>query len=322
MKSGFAANRHCVFSAVIVCALLILAVAPRQAGAQGQGQPIATLFIDGPYVTLNGVPAANGVVIRGGDTVATGPASSAKAVFFAGGSVQLDANTDPEFLELLEQGYGCVVRVILNTGQVYGDGSSACVSHGPSWILPSSAFNLVVAQGVETLTVTAGHIRAGGVEWTTVPAGTQISLAAGHIIAQRRVSADEMRRITRWRGRYRFTSAAPAPAPTPGNWPAPSPPVTCPPGLIFNPRIGVCQRAGAPAAPPVDRCPAGTRYNARTRTCTPIVTGPPPSPSCPGGRYDPWTRRCVPARAVPPSPRCRFGEYYDLRTERCLPRLR
>jgi hypothetical protein len=198
--------RSCrMFCMGLTCALLSATCGPHQAVAQRQTRPIATLLAAGPSVKVNGEPAANGMPINGGDTVVTGPDSSAKLLFASGGSVQLDANTDPTFLEFLEEGYGCVISVVLNTGQLYAEGSSACISHGPTWLLPASEFNFLVGPGEEILTVTEGKVAVGGAQGTAVAAGTQVSLTSGRIVAQRPVSAEEMRRITGWRGRYRFT---------------------------------------------------------------------------------------------------------------------
>jgi len=173
--------------------------------------PIATLLAAGPYVSVNGRPAANGMPINSGDTVVTGAASSAKLLLSVGGSVQLDANTDPQFLAFFQEGFGCLVRVVLNTGQAYSEGR-ACISYGPTWIVPRSEFNLFVAPGGEVLTVISGEVAVGGAQWTTVAAGTQVSLVGGRIVAQRRVSAEELRRVTAWRNRYRFAQAAQPPS--------------------------------------------------------------------------------------------------------------
>src|ERR1044071_2916447 len=89
---------------ILASVLFLAACALWPGGAQAQRRPIATLFVAGPYVTVNGAPAANGTTIYSGDNVATGPQSSAKVVFFAGDSVQLDENTDPNFLDFVAYG--------------------------------------------------------------------------------------------------------------------------------------------------------------------------------------------------------------------------
>ena len=65
----------------LLVAAAFLAAAHTQAYAQGQGRiPIAMLLVAGPYVTVNGRPAASGMTISSGDTLVTGPASSARLI--------------------------------------------------------------------------------------------------------------------------------------------------------------------------------------------------------------------------------------------------
>lgn len=222
-----------------LAAFAFVTAANAPAHAQGQrGAPIATLLVAGPYVTVNGQPASSGMAIGSGDRVVTGPASSAKLSFYRGGSVQLDADTDPDFYDRSDPGFWqglyvesreylrCLTRVVLNTGQVYAEGEdeTSCVSHGQATMIPRSRFNLQTAPGREVLTVAAGEVAVAGVQPATVPAGTQVSIAGGRIVEQRRVSPAELRRITAWRSQYVFTppGRSPYPPPTPSPYPPPS----------------------------------------------------------------------------------------------------
>jgi hypothetical protein len=199
------------------------------AGAQAQtGAPVAALLVSGPYVTVNGRPAQNGMSIDSGDRVVTGPASSARINFFSGGSVQLDANTDPEIYGSFVDYLGCWVRVL--TGQLYsdGEGQTICFSHGAEQIVAHSAFNLQVGSGREVVTVAAGAVTITGPHPVTVPAGAQASLAGGRVVAQRQVGPDELRRITAWRRNFAFAPprqpAYPPPAPSYPTQPYPTQP--------------------------------------------------------------------------------------------------
>lgn len=58
---------------------------------------IARLKVDGPNAYLNGQPARSGSYVADGDTVSTGPRTSAMLVLNDGGTIQLDENTDPLF---------------------------------------------------------------------------------------------------------------------------------------------------------------------------------------------------------------------------------
>jgi len=224
---------------------------PADARAQ-RSAPIATLFAAGPHVTVNGRPAASGMEISSGDRVTTGSASSAKVNLYHGGSVQLDANTDPDVYDRSDPAFWqglyvesreylrCLTRVVLNIGQIYveGEGETSCVSHGRATMIPRSRFNLQVAPGRELLTVTSGEVAIAGVQPITVARGTQVSIAGGRIIEQRRVGPKELRRVAMWRNQYSFARAAPSPrTPPAASRPAPLEPLsrTPPPAAASRP---------------------------------------------------------------------------------------
>lgn len=266
--------------AAVACALIGAAGAPVEADAQNRrGPPIAVLLVAGPNVTVNGRPAANGMAVASSDRVVTGPASSARLNFYRGGSVQLDADTDPEIYDRSDPGFWqglyvesreylrCLTRVVLNTGQLYaeGQGETSCVSHGPETMIPRSRFNLKIAPGQDVLTVVSGEVALAGAQSVSVRGGTQATLAGGRIVAQRRVGPEELRQITAWRTRYAFTtpgqprspsrppsprhptSPYPTPSPHPASpYPAPTPWQPYPFPHPSAPRPG----AGAPHPPP------------------------------------------------------------------------
>jgi hypothetical protein len=198
----------------LLLAAVFLAAAHPQAHAQGQGRtPIAMLLVAGPYVTVNGRPAASGVTISSGDTVVTGPASSARLAFYSGGSLQLDANTDPQVFAAAAGYVGYLIRVV--SGQLYSEGEGQTIDDGVARITGHSAFNLLVRPGQEVLTVVEGAASLAGAQPATVPGGTQVSIAGGRIVASRLVSPAELAQITAWRHQYAFGPAAPAPYPAP-----------------------------------------------------------------------------------------------------------
>jgi hypothetical protein len=65
-----------VCGALQTAAVLVAAAGAAQAQYR-RGVSVATMLVAGPYVTINGAAAANGVELRSGDRVATGPGSSA-----------------------------------------------------------------------------------------------------------------------------------------------------------------------------------------------------------------------------------------------------
>lgn len=209
------------------CASLILScIVWGAAHLSAEAQPraraaIATLYTSGPYVSVNGRPAANGMTIWSGDHVTTGPASSARIDLYSGGLVQLDANTDPDIFGAVTDYLGCWVRVL--TGQLYseGEGQTICFSSGAERIIAHSAFNLMVSPGRETLTVVAGQVSVAAAQSVTASTGTQVSVAGGSIVSRRSVSPAELARITAWRRRYAFFSPR-SPSPLPQPYPPPA----------------------------------------------------------------------------------------------------
>lgn len=58
---------------------------------------IARLVVDGPNAFIDGRPVRSGSYVSDGETVSTGPRTSAKLILNEGGEIQLDENTDPLF---------------------------------------------------------------------------------------------------------------------------------------------------------------------------------------------------------------------------------
>jgi hypothetical protein len=248
-------------AALLLLAWAFVTAVPSPADAQGQrGVPIAMLLVAGPSVTVNGRPAINGMTIARGDHVTTGPASSARLDFYSGGSVQLDANTDPDF-------FGALIRIV--TGQMYsaGDATTVDVSDGVS-LFAQSAFNLRVGPGNDVLTVVSGHVSVVGGQEAAVPGGTQAVIAGGRIVARRVVSPAEMGQITAWRYQYRFSRPGPA------NHPAPQPYRPAEPRRQYYPNP--VPPSYQPGQDPEYRRPAPPResYPPIRRTWPPPTTNP------------------------------------------------
>jgi hypothetical protein len=261
----------------LLVAAAFLAAAHTQAYAQGQGRiPIAMLLVAGPYVTVNGRPAASGMTISSGDTLVTGPASSARLAFYSGGSLQLDANTDPQIFAALAGYVGYLIRV--GTGQLYSEGEGQTIDDGVARITGHSAFNLLVRPGQEVLTVVQGAASLAGAQLATVPDGTQVSIAGGRIVASRVVSPAELARITAWRHQYTFVPAAPVPQPYLPNRPRQYYPFP-PPNQSWPSPDGDYRRPPRESSPPARQ----------TR---------PPSNANPGGRYP---NEPVPRESSPPA---------------------
>ena len=195
---------------VLTWMFLAAAGASMQADAQDQRGPrIATLLVAGSSVTLNGQPAANGMLISSRDIVATGQDSSARLNFFDGGWVQLDANSFLGIFVETREYLRCWILVILNTGELYSKDNSACFRHGPFLFFPQSEFNLRVGSGGAVLTVLAGKVTVVGPQRSVVAPRRQITITGSRIIPRPQVTPDELPRITNWRHQYRFAPPVP-----------------------------------------------------------------------------------------------------------------
>jgi hypothetical protein len=69
---------------------------------------IARLIVDGPNAYINRQPVQGGNYVIDGDTVSTGPGTSAKLILNEGGEIQLDENTDP----LFKQGACLLLKIV------------------------------------------------------------------------------------------------------------------------------------------------------------------------------------------------------------------
>jgi hypothetical protein len=95
--------RHSLLSWLALCTLALGGCAST---GQLPGEPalppiragtIARLIVDGPNAYIDGQPVRSGSYVVDGDTVSTGPGTSAKLILNEGGEIQLDENTDPLF---------------------------------------------------------------------------------------------------------------------------------------------------------------------------------------------------------------------------------
>jgi hypothetical protein len=105
---------HSMLSWLVVCPFALGACASTAPMSAEPALPplrtdtIARLMVDGPNAYINRQPVRGGSYVFDGDTVSTGPATSAKLILNEGGEIQLDENTDP----LFKQG-ACLLMKIL-----------------------------------------------------------------------------------------------------------------------------------------------------------------------------------------------------------------
>ena len=172
---------------------------------------MGTLFVAGHSVFVNGQTAPNRMSIRSGDTVATGSTSSAK-VTLRGGSIQLDENTNVNFLGNIGNYLGCTLIATLNTGQTFTEGKNICVSAGGVLFAPQSKYlskRIPEGEVLAVLAVAEGEVIMSDAEQTLVATTlTQASIVGGRISEQHPISEAELHSITGWRNQYAFKSAS------------------------------------------------------------------------------------------------------------------
>lgn len=123
-------KRTAVISGVFLAFLVIFfqGCVPQQTGMINRPpQPdsreiIGTLQAMGDRVFVNHRPASTGMRVYNGDNVSTGENSKAIVRFLQGGFVELDENTDPDFIK---KAYCLFIKVF--RGQVYVEGKNICI---------------------------------------------------------------------------------------------------------------------------------------------------------------------------------------------------
>lgn len=204
-----------------VAAVLACALAAGPFPARGQAAPpnlelpevrvdtIARLAVDGPHAFINRRPAPSGSYVFDGDTVTTGPGTSALLVLNDGGSVQLDQNTDPEF-RLLRQG-ACLLMSILR-GQAAIDTKGGCIEFRNQRLntagVARSVVNIRVTNREAWVTVIEGSVEMMAPRMAKLGAYDQYSAASNGKSAIRRMTAADAYAAGAWRQRY-FRAAQP-----------------------------------------------------------------------------------------------------------------
>ncbi|HEY6874046.1 MAG TPA: hypothetical protein VI298_15080 [Geobacteraceae bacterium] len=166
---------------------------------------IGTLRASGPNVWLNGAAGRDGMAVRLGDTLATGPGSSAMVDFQGGGFLQLDENTDPLF-SWIEQ-TKCILTRIMR-GQAYLKKEKACVEGPNINLVLNSEANIRIGAELTELTLIRGSATVWRPERVRVETAQQVTVAGQRISAVRAVSTEALAAITAWRETYSFKPPA------------------------------------------------------------------------------------------------------------------
>ena len=174
---------------------------------------IGALRTFGPNVTINGAPAVDGAPLRGSDVIATGPGSRARISFTPGGFVQLEENTDPNFLlRWLSSGL-CLVKFVIGNGSVSGD-TDPCdhkiTDPLGNEIIAGSRYVLTVAGETSVLTMLGGRARVSGARVVEVNRHEQVVMTRNFISRPHRLSDREIDLLSRWIGDFDLSAARPA----------------------------------------------------------------------------------------------------------------
>jgi ferric-dicitrate binding protein FerR (iron transport regulator) len=169
---------------------------------------IGTLYTTGDAVFLNRAKAADQSIVRVGDTVSTGPASSALIEYADGGYMQLDENTDPTFrFEPVERGGKRCIYVYIEIGRILVDKDFHCVETPQTRLALGSQVDIKVTQRESTVSVLEGKATL------TIPGEYAVLASYRAVVAKgdpkpdiRKLSESELRELTMWRSNYYFNS--------------------------------------------------------------------------------------------------------------------
>jgi hypothetical protein len=159
----------------------------------------------GTQVFVNGGSAAPGAVIRNRDTVSTRAASSALVNFTTGGSLQLNANTDPSLSQFVFAAR-CVIEIVAGVGELYAETDPCdCVFRSPeAETACGSTFAATVEPGRTTIILIAGHMSVRRPVATELQPLEQIVMTRSSIVERRQLDRSELAAAIAWRSQYKY----------------------------------------------------------------------------------------------------------------------
>jgi hypothetical protein len=187
---------------LIVWVVALLAACTNQPAREYVGR----LDVDGPNAFLNGQRTADGARVYIGDRVSTGFATSVKVFLQGGGYVQLDQNTDPDFLR---EG-GCLIIQIL-TGRVFIDGTGVCIETPSISARQASQIHYAVSSVTTETVVLAGSVAMRRPAQVMLGQYDYYVVSGNQAQAPRRLTPQAAFALAAWRANWDFR---PTPAPT------------------------------------------------------------------------------------------------------------
>ncbi len=185
--------------------LLLDGCVPLSPGSVGPGPGsrdlIGSLRIFGNNVSLNQNRAQTGMNVYDGDTINTGPDSSAIIYFTSGGLIQLDQNTDPNFVFTLIEQTKCILFRILK-GQAYVDSHQICFDTPTTSGVLNSRVNIKVTPGQSVITVLQGSVAIKRPHRLLAEGSEQITMSERSMREVSGLSERDLRLVISWRERY------------------------------------------------------------------------------------------------------------------------
>lgn len=173
------------------------------------GRRLGTLRVMGSNVLRNQHRAVEGEPVYDGDTISTGPGSSAWIELGGGEFIQLDENTDPLFslkIVRIDNNRECI-HLYINFGRVWVDSPLVCIETLGGEVLSYSVVNIEVTPRSTTVTVFSGRAQVVRPAQQLLEARQQVTITRDRIRPVRVLNDQELEEVARWRER----SARPRP---------------------------------------------------------------------------------------------------------------
>jgi hypothetical protein len=195
--------------------IVVIALAVSACASVPHREQVGRLDVDGPNAFLNGTRASKGTLVHIGDRVSTGAATSVKVLLQAGGYVQLDQNTDPDFLK---EGSCLLIQIL--TGRVFVDGTALCIQTPNIAGRQGSQVHYGVKGGRTETVVLSGSVAMRQPNAVTLTQYDYYAVAGNAAEGRRKLTPQEAQNYAAWRWAWTFAAKPDAmPAPLP-----PSPP--------------------------------------------------------------------------------------------------
>lgn len=179
--------------------LLAILLVVAAGGAEAAKELVGRLDVAGPNGFLNGKRAAKNTPVYVGDRVSTGPATSVKVLLSGGGYVQLDQNTDPDFLK---EG-GCLIVQILS-GRVFIDGTGVCVATPSIAARQASQVHYTVLRGKTETVVLAGNVSMRRPKAVTLTRYDYYAVSGNDAGPPRKLTPQAATATAAWRAKWDF----------------------------------------------------------------------------------------------------------------------